>query len=164
MRVDSEITYEAGTDAVAEMLADPAFVERKCEAMGALEHSAEVSGDATGAFTATSSRTMPTDDFPDFARKMVGETVKIKQVDTWEAADADGSREGTVSVEIAGAPLKVTGRMSLRPDGAGTVQTVDAELKSSLPIIGGKLEKAAHPAIMAAIRKENQTGQKWLAE
>lgn len=164
MRVDSEIRYEADPDEVAAMLADPAFVERKCDAMGALDRSAEISGDSTGSFTATSSRTMPTDDFPDFARKMVGDTVKIKQVDAWEAPDADGSREGTVTVEIAGAPLKVTGQMSLRPDGAGTVQTVDAELKASIPIIGGKLEKAAHPAIMAAIRKEHQTGQKWLAE
>lgn len=164
MRVDSEITYEAGPDAVAAMLADRGFVELKCDRMGALERSADISGDAAGPFTAASSRTMPTDDFPDFARKMVGDTVKIKQVDTWEAAGADGSREGTVTVEISGAPLKVTGRMSLRPDGTGTVQTVDAELKASLPIIGGKLEKAAHPAIMAAIRKEHQTGQAWLAE
>jgi len=163
VRVDSQIRYEAGPAAVAAMLADPAFVERKCDAMGALERSAEVSGNSAGPFTATSSRTMPTDDFPDVARKMVGETVKIRQVDTWEAPGADGSRQGTVTVEIAGAPLKVTGRMTLRPDGAGTVQTVDGELKASMPIIGGKLEKAAHPAIMAAIRKEHQTGQKWLA-
>lgn len=164
MRVDAEITYQTGPDAVAAMLADADFVRRKCDAMGALERSAKISGSAPGAFTATSSRTMPTDDFPDVARTFVGDKVTIKQVDDWGPADADGSREGTVTVEISGAPLKVTGQMWLRPDGAGTVQTIDGELKASVPLIGGKLEKAAHPAIMAAIRKEHETGQEWLGE
>ncbi len=163
MHVEAEITYEAGPAEVAAMLADQAFVERKCDRMGALQRSVEMSGDVTGPFTATSSRTMPTTDFPDVARKFVGETVTIKQVDAWQAPEADGSREGTVDVEIMGAPLRVKGTMRLSPSGTGTLQTVDGELKASVPLIGGSLEKAAHPAIMSAIRKEQQVGREWLA-
>ncbi len=163
MRVDAEITYEASPDQVAAMLADKAFVERKCDRMGALQRSVEVSGDASGPFTATSSRTMPTDDFPDVARKFVGDTVTIKQADAWEAPAADGSREATVTVEIVGAPLRLRGTMRMSPSGAGTLQTVEGDLKASVPLIGGSLEKAAQPAIMSAIRKEQQVGREWLA-
>lgn len=164
MRVDTEIRYEADPEAVATMLADPAFVSRKCESMGALDHSVSIEGDVAAGFSATSSRTMATDTFPDVARRFVGETVVIRQVDAWEPAAADGSRDGTLTVEIAGAPIRVTGRMRLAPVDGGTVQTVDADLKASVPLLGGKLEKAAHPAITAGIRKEHRTAQAWLAQ
>lgn len=164
MHVDAEIRYPATPAQVAQMLADSDFVEGKCVAMGATQHTVLVEPDASGAFTVTSSRTMPTDDFPDVARKFVGSTVTIRQVDAWQEAGADGAREGTISVEIVGAPLKMTGGQWLRPDGPGCVQVVDGELKASVPLVGGKLEKAAEPAIRMAIRTEDRVGHAWLAE
>lgn len=163
MHVDAEIRYPATTDQVAQMLADSRFVEGKCVAMGATKQTVLVEGDASGAFTVTSSRTLPTDDFPDVARKFVGSSVTIRQVDAWQPAAADGSRQGTITVEIVGAPLRMTGDQWLRPDGAGTVQVFDGELKASIPLVGGKLESAAEPAIRMAIRKEDQVGHEWLA-
>lgn len=164
MRIDDEIRYDAGPTTVAAMLADPDFVLAKCERMGSLEHEAVVDGDAAGDFTVTSMRTLPTDDFPDVARKLVGDTVMIKQVDTWQAPGPDGSRDGTVSLKIVGQPLTLIGQMTLRPDGTGTVETVGGDLKASVPLIRGKLERAAEPAIRSAIRKEHEAGQEWLAE
>jgi len=163
MHVDAEIRYTATPAQVAQMLADSDFVEKKCVAMGATAHTVLVEGDASGAFTVTSSRTMPTDDFPDVARKFVGSTVTIRQVDDWQEAGPDGAREGSISVEIVGAPLKMTGGQWLRPDSGDTVQTVDGDLKASIPLVGSKLEKAAEPAIRMAIRTEDRVGQKWLA-
>lgn len=164
MHVDAEIRYATSPARVAEMLADSGFVERKCVAMGATRHTVLVEGDPTGAFTVTSSRTLPTTDFPDVARRFVGDTVTIRQVDAWQEAGVDGGREGTVLVEIVGAPLKMSGGQWLRPDGDACVQTVDGDLKASVPLVGGKLEKAAAPAIRAAMRKEQQVGQEWVRE
>lgn len=163
MHVDAEIRYDASPEQVAAMLADEDFVEAKCVAMGALKHTVLVEGDARGAFTVTYSRTMPTNDFPEAARRFVGDTVVIRQVDDWREPDADGSREGTLSVEITGAPVRLSGTQRLSPEGAGTVQAVDGDLKASVPIVGGKLEKAAEPALRAAMRTENRTGREWLA-
>ncbi len=163
MRVETEIRYAATPDAVGSMLADPSFVDRKCAATGALRHTATVDGDASGAFTVTTVRTMPTDTFPDIARKFVGETVDIRQVDSWDAAGTGGSRSGTVVVEIAGAPLRLTGSLSLQARDGATLQTVDGDLKASVPFIGGKLEKAAEPALKMAIRKEGEVGRQWLS-
>jgi len=164
MHVDAEIRYPATPAQVSEMLADSEFVERKCAEMGATEHTVLVEGDAAGAFTVTSSRTMPTNDFPDVARKFVGSSVQIRQTDAWQEAGSDGGREGTITVEIVGAPLRMTGGQWLRPNGDGCLQVVDGDLKASIPLVGGKLEKAAEPAIRMAIRKEDEVGHAWLAE
>jgi hypothetical protein len=162
VRVEDQIRYSASPDQVATMLADPTFVERKCAAMHALSHDAEVVGDATAEFTVTTRRTMPTDTLPDVARKFVGKTLELRQVDAWEAATADGSRAGTVVVEIIGAPMRLGGTVHLEPDGSGTVQTFSGDLKASVPLVGGKLERAAEPAFLAAIRKEHEVGAVWL--
>lgn len=163
MRVEAELRYAASPDEVGAMLADPGFVDRKCAATGALRHTAEVDGDASGAFTVTTVRTMTTGQFPDVARTFVGDTVDVKQVDEWGAADADGTRTGTVALDMVGLPMKLAGTLRLEKTGSGTVQTVDGDLKASVPIIGGKLERAAEPALQMAIRKEGEVGQTWLA-
>jgi len=163
VRIETEIRYAATPDAVGTMLADPSFVDSKCAATGALRHTVQVDGDASGAFTVTTVRTMATDTFPDVARKFVGETVDIKEVDSWEAAAADGARSGTVVVEISGAPLKLNGTLALRAHDGGTLQEIEGNLKASVPIIGGRLEKAAEPALQMAMRKEGEVGREWLA-
>jgi len=164
MRIDDTIRYDAAPAQVAAMLADPAFIDAKCELMGSLQHDAQVQGDAAGEFTVTSTRTLPTDSFPDVARKLVGATIMIKQVDQWQAPAPDGSRQGTVSMKIVGQPVNLQGTWSLGPDGGnGTVQTVQGDLKASVPLLGGKLERAAEPAIRAALRKEQQAGRTYLA-
>ena len=163
MRVEEEIRYSARPDEVAAMLADPGFVERKCAVTGALSHDAEVVGDASGAFTVTTRRTMPTDAVPDIARSFVKDGLEVRQVEAWEAPAADGTRAGTITVEVVGAPLRLNGTVRLEPDGAGTVERLSADLKASVPLIGGKLEKAAAPAFLAAIRKEQEVGTAWLA-
>lgn len=163
MKLQEEIRYDAAPDAVAAMLADPAFQADKCEQTGAIDHTVEVDGDTAGPFTVTTVRTMPTNDFPDVAKKFVGETIVIKQVDTWQAPDADGGRAGAVRMKIAGAPVELTGTMALIPGGGGTVHSLSGDLKASVPLFGGKLEKAAAPAILMGLRKEGEVGQAYLA-
>jgi hypothetical protein len=51
----------------------------------------------------------------------------------------------------------------MRPDGTGTVEDVDGDLKASVPFIGGKVEKAVGPPLRAAIAKEQEIGTRWLA-
>ena len=162
MRVEDTIHYPATPHEVAAMLADPAFVERKMVATHAISHEIEVTGDAEGPFTVTTRRTMSTSELPDIAQKFVGETLDVRQVESWDAAGPDGSRAGTVVVEIIGAPMRLTGTLRLAPDTGGTTETLAGDLKASVPLVGGKLEKAAEPAFMAGIRKEHEVGKEWL--
>jgi hypothetical protein len=157
VKVNAQIRYPASCEKVFAMLVDASFQERVCEATGALRHEVQIeTGDGTAVITTR--RELPTDDIPDYARGFVGTTLDVVRVDRWEAPAADGSREGTISLEIKGAPIRLHGTMELRPDDAGCEEAIAGDLKASIPLLGGRMEKAAEPALMSAIRKEEQVG------
>jgi len=161
VQVTAQISYPASPEAVFAMLTDEAFLKQVCEATGAVKHEVDVQENSLGA-SVTTRRELPTDQIPDFIKRFVGQTLTVLRVDLWEAAAPDGSRQGTITVEIVGAPVRMTGTLSLRPDGEGTVENVDGDLKASVPLIGGKIEKATEPAIRSALRKEERLGLAWL--
>jgi hypothetical protein len=161
--VSSEIRYEADPGRVFSMIIDPGYQEAKCAASGSLEHEVDVSTQDDGSAVVISHRTLPTDDFPDFVRSFVGSSIRLHETQRWQAPAADGSRSGSIEVELHGAPVRFTGSVALTTDGSGTYWPVEGELKASLPFLGGKIEKAAEPAVLAAIRIEQTTGTTWLA-
>lgn len=162
MRVTAEIHYAAGPGDVFTMLTDKAFQDRKLGQTGALSWDATVRAEGGGAVV-TSRRAMPTDKVPDAFRRMTGEQIDIVQTETWGPAGPGGARTGTLVVELGGMPVTMTATISLTPAGDGTVELVDGELKARVPLIGGKIERAAEPAVRAAIDAEERIGQAWLA-
>ncbi len=109
-------------------------------------------------------RDLPADGLPDFAKSMVGGTLSVTETYEWGAAAGDGSRTGTLTVEVAGAPVALRSAVRLAPTAGGSQITVDGDLKASIPLFGGKVEKAAAPAVIEAMRSEQRTGTAWLAE
>jgi hypothetical protein len=167
VHVADELRYPADPDTVFEMLCDREFQERKCRATGAVSFDVQVVRNPDGGAVITTRRQMPTDSFPDFVRSFVGDTVELVEVDTWRPADPDGSRPGSLTVAMAGTPVQMAATLRLAADGGarrpGTVQTIDGELKVKVPLIGGKIEKAAEPAIRMAIKAEQRTATAWLS-
>ncbi len=163
MKIDTQITYAADPTTVAAMTADRGFQELKCAATGALSYSVDIShsGERT---VITTTRMMPTDGFPDFAKSIVGDKLEVVEVDDWGPADGSGNRDGTISVTIANAPLKFTGVLRLAATDGGSAANIDGDLKAAIPLFGSKIEKAAAPAIVAAVRAEEKTAATWLAE
>jgi uncharacterized protein YndB with AHSA1/START domain len=163
MKISETITYAAPPETVYAMVTDRAFQERKCVEAGAQRHEASVSPDGDGARVVTK-RDLPADDLPDFAKSIVGPKLSVTETYDWGAAAADGSRSGTLTVEVAGAPVAMRGAVRLAATGSGTQITIDGDLKASIPLFGGKVEKAAAPAVVDAIRSEQRTGTAWLSE
>ena len=83
----------------------------------------------------------------------IRETVITFEVD--ELTDAAMSSR-VAKIQGAGLPWLVA-------EGDGTVQHVDGDLKASIPLIGGKIERAVLPAIEGAIRVEERESKAWLA-
>ena len=162
MKISATIDYAATPQAVFAMLADQDFQARKCAATGARSHTVSIStqGDHT---TIVSTRDLPTDDFPNFVKSMVGATLAVTETQDWGPPGAHGTRQGTLTVNIAGTPIDLAGTLSLGPGGRGSVESVQGDLKARIPLFGGKIEMAAAPAIESAIRVETETGQAWLA-
>ncbi len=163
VRLTADIRYDAAPDAVFAMLCDEDFQAQRCIATGALAHDVTVEEFDDGGVVVTAHRTMPTDQVPDFVRTFVGQTLVVSEIQDWQAADDHGSREGTLVLEIKGAPIRMTGTLSLVAEGTGAVEVIDCDLKASVPLVGGKIEKSVEPAIRSAIRVEEREGRVWLA-
>ena len=164
MKVTAQIRYAADPATTFAMLLDEGFQEQVCRATGAMSFEVSVdAGTSGGGATIRTSRRLPTDGFPDFVQKFVGDTVQVDRADTWGPAAADGSRDGTIVVEIKGAPVRLSGTLTLRPGGPGAVEDVQAELKAAVPLVGGRIEKAVEPTIRAAVATEEKVGARWLA-
>ncbi len=162
MRITDTIDHPASPERVFAMLCSEEFQNRTCARSGAQEHEATVVEHGSGV-RITTRRRMPTDDFPDLVKGMVGATVVILGVQNWGAAGPDGSRQATLTVEVEGTPVTLTGTVSLAPGGAGTIETVEGELTARVPLFAGKVEKAAAPAFLAGIRVEGRVAREWLA-
>lgn len=164
MRLSAEIRYDAAPSTVYQMISDPQFQERKLANTGALSYDVTVDSHEDGGITVTSRRELPTDRVPDFVKGFVGQTIKVEQVEEWEAVEADGVRNGSLVADVSGMPVKFTARLSLVPSGDGTLEVVQGDLKASVPLIGGRVEKATEPAIKAAVAAEERTGRDWLKQ
>ncbi len=160
------VTLDLPTDAraAAALLADPEYVHQKVRASGALEQHVDVTGDPEGAFTVTTRRALPTDQIPGHLRGFVGTRIDVRQVEAWEAPAVDGARVGTVVVEIAGAPVRLSGRTALTPAGADrTTVTYDGELRATVPLFAAAIEQATAGAIRSALEVEQDVARRWIA-
>lgn len=157
MRFHKEIRFPAAHDAVWAMLADPAFRERVAQEAGSGRHDVSVRPQG-GGLVATVRSTQSTQGLPSAATKLLGSSYQIEQEETWESP-----RAGTLRVSIPGKPGRVVGTVSLREDGAQTVQTVEAEVTVSIPLVGRKVEKVIGSALGHVLKVQQRVGADWLA-
>lgn len=170
MHLTVDLTYPAGLDEVSAMLADVEFVRWRSERAvragtpgGGTVAQADVTGSVEQGFTVVVRRNLATDQIPAQARSFVGSSLEIRQAEAWEAP-VDGRRLGTLSVEILGAPVRITGTGRLQPlaDG-GTRLVYDGDVRSTVPLFGAVVEDAAAKAVRAALEEEAEAGRAWLA-
>jgi hypothetical protein len=141
-------SFDADAETVFGLMTDPGFLERKYADQGATDISIDASG------SRVVSRRKVTVDLPGFAKKVMQPTNTVVQTDEWCDADADGRRVCRYTVEVQGVPSRIDGTVTLSPDGTGTRQDVAAEVKVSIPLLGGKLEKFAVDSGVKALAQE----------
>ncbi|GAB6901040.1 DUF2505 domain-containing protein [Kineosporia succinea] len=163
MRVNADMQYPADPGEVYAMLTDQTFQERKTGEIskGAWDVRVQQEGDSA---VIVSHRTLPSDVIPEAFRGFVGSSITVTQTEKWGPAAPDGSRAGSIDVELGGAPVRFTGTLALAPATGGTTERVEGDLKAKVPLFGAKVEKAAEPAVRAAIDAEGRIGLEWLAE
>ena len=163
MDVTTEIHYPgARIDEVVALVLDPEFRAAVCDATMAIAHEVDVQRGDDGSAVVTVNRTLPAE-VPDFIRRFVGETIELAQAETWEPADGSVTRRADLSLQVVGQPAAMTGSIVLRETSDGVHEVVRGELKVSLPFIGGKIEAEIAKGIVAAARKEQETGRTWLS-
>lgn len=141
MRMHLEHHYDADVETVFALITDADFMVRKYTAIGSTDVAVDKSEDAGGCELVLK-RTV-TVDLPGFAKRVMTPSNTAIQTENWAAAGPDGSRVCHYRVEIQGMPSSVSGTVTLSADGDGTRQDIDADVKVSIPLIGGRLEKFA---------------------
>ena len=129
--------FDADVETVYALMSDPDFCMRKYADAGATD--IQIDSDRRDGGPKLVSRRKVTVDLPGFAKRVMQPTNTVVQTDEWSAA----TRSCRYSVEVQGVPSRIDGTVTLTEEGGGTRQEVQAEVKVSIPLLGGRLEKFA---------------------
>jgi len=152
MRMHVSHHFDADVETVFARMSDPDFIMRKYADAGATD--IQVDSDHRDDAPTIVSRRKMTVDLPGFAKKVMQPTNTVAQTDEWSPADGDGQRVCRYKVEVQGVPSRIDGTVTLSADGGGTRQDVEAEVKVSIPLVGGRLEKFAVESGQKALADE----------
>jgi hypothetical protein len=98
---------------------------------------------------------------PGAVRSILNGDLVVEREERWEPAGAEYS--GTSAVSISGVPGEIRGRSRVAPRGDGTELVITAQVKVSIPLIGGKLEKVVAEQVGKLLATEAEYAEKWLA-
>lgn len=162
MKLRETLNLPLSARTAATMYADEEYTAIRKETLGAKSAAATVEGDPIGAFTVRTELAMPTDKVPDIVRPFVGSSVTIREEQSWSAPEPDGSRTGTMSLEVVGTPAGMKASLRLAPTGELTSSVdIDGDLVAKIPLLGSKLEKAALPYVSKVLRAEEKSAKKY---
>jgi hypothetical protein len=162
MALSASTSLPHSVDSVTAVFVNEDFLRHTSELVGGTLESFTVDGDTAGAFSTTTVRTIPTNRMPEMARKFVGESLKVTQLELWDAPAADGSRQSNITLKVSGAPLDVNAVQRLVSDGGSTRIELEGTVTSSMPFLGGKIAEAAEPMVGKALNIQSTQAQAWL--
>ncbi len=157
MQLRHEVTYDAPLAEVFAMLSDPAFRQAAAEAMGVISADVSITPQGDG-ISVRIDQVQATEGIPGFAKRFAGDTTRAVQVEDWSSRTG-----GTISIETPGKPTSIKGTLTLAESGGRTTETLEAEVKVKVPLIGGKLESLMGDLVVKGMDKEHATGVAWLA-
>lgn len=164
MDISIDLHFPVPTDDAVRLVNDEDFIRFKAQRSGSRLLQVDLTAGADGSHTSAVRRSIPSDQIPAQVRTFVGGELELRQTEAWaEPRTAPGGeRFGTVSVEITGAPVRMTGAIRLVPTDGGSVMTYSGEVRSSIPLFGAAVESAAADAIVQALSAEEAAAQEWI--
>ena len=135
----------------------------KYESMGHRDVHVFESERADGSLRVVSSRVVDVD-LPGFAKRVLRPTNTMRQTDTWTRR-SDESWEGVVDVDVQGAPIHISGSMTLTASGGRTVHSVALRVDVKVPIVGGRIaDWAGKGDVRRSLDGEFAFNEGWLRE
>jgi hypothetical protein len=157
--VQIEHEYGVPPRQVLDVLTDAEFLRARGERFGAPAPST-VERAATGAIV-TTPRQIPLGEVPSAFRRYVGDG-QLLQTDTFN--EVSDERVGGIWVTDAGsAPVTMQGTHSITAAGGGSRYVVTADVKVSVPFVGGMLAGEVTKFLGKLVRKEQEFLAEWLA-
>jgi uncharacterized protein YndB with AHSA1/START domain len=135
-----EQKYNAPIDKVFSLLTDPKWLEARSLALG--EISASVKTKKSGGKVVLTMKRRVRRDLPGLLARVLSPESDLVFEETW-LADEHGGRNGTLTMDAIGQPVKMTAEFELVPSGKGCVYRISHKCRSGVPLIGGAVEKFA---------------------
>jgi hypothetical protein len=156
MRLRHELAYDAPPADVLAMLGDPLYWDKVAAATGALSSTATIGTEGTTTRVVIDQEQQVAG-VPSFAKKFVGDSTRAITTQVWDGTQA------SFQVETPGKPTSINGTATVAENGTGSTLTYDLEVKASVPLVGGKLEKLVVELTTDGFEKEQTVGAAWLA-
>jgi hypothetical protein len=163
MKMRVETTSPATVEQTFASRVEQSVRERACRESGALSYEVRIEHASDGGARVHVRRVMPAR-VPEIARRFVGETISIDQVEQWSALGPTGTRTAVVNVTVKGQPASMTGSMVLSPTPDGSTELVTGEVKVAIPFLGRQIEPEIVKVIESALRIEQRVGGDWVRE
>jgi hypothetical protein len=161
MKLREEIAYPADVEAVFAMLCDPAFRSQVCEATYAIDHSVSVHSEGD-LVVVSIVRVMPAD-VPAVVRQVVGDRIKIEQIERWAVAERAGRRTAELSLKVLGQPASMFGRIALAAVDGATRGIIEGDLNVNVPFFGGRLANEMVKGFRFALSVEADVAKDYLS-
>ncbi|HET6153485.1 MAG TPA: DUF2505 domain-containing protein [Marmoricola sp.] len=160
MKLRHEHAYDAAPAAVLAMMTEPGFWDLVAVATAAISSVTTVEADG-GATRVVTDSDQPVVGVPSFAKKFAGDSARAITTAVWSGSTA------AYTVDTPGKPTTLAGTITVTEASTGSIagSTVvyDLELKASVPLIGGKLERLMGQLTSEGFDKEHAVGVAWLA-
>lgn len=160
MDLHGEQRYSAPVEKLFALYTDEDFLTAMSQDGGATDVHVDVRRDGDSATVVTTR--MEAVDVPSFARRILSDRMPVTQTEEWEPPSGDG-RRGTWKVSVKGVPSSMGGTYLLTADAQGARLVIDGQVKVSVPLIGGKLEKTAAEAFESSLRRQHEFTERRLA-
>lgn len=158
MELKKSINYPATPDQVAALSLNPDFMKARIARAG-LNNAVVEGGDGRVRATIT----VDASDLPSKVAKFVPKGISVVLEETW-AQDANGTWNGTTNIDPGKAPVEARATSTLVANGDSTLREVNAVVKVSIPLIGGRIESEVASRIDALLSVEESLAAEWLAK
>ncbi|HET7313612.1 DUF2505 domain-containing protein, partial [Salinisphaera sp.] len=152
MKFQETFDFDHPADVILKMFGDKNYYLAKYEEMGANAPDVLDTESAGDRFSITVRHALDASrlKFPDFIKSRIGDRLYLRQTDTWQLDKG----EGRLDIEIEKMPVEIGSKLVLADHGNGSRLTLDFDIKASVPLVGGRIEKAVAGPISRHVQKD----------
>lgn len=162
----TRFTHSARIDAPVETVfhsyGEEAYWRDRLSAVGSAKDTLDDFVVADDAITVIVTQHIPDDEIPDIARKLLPGGLTIVRTSTYTGFDGRSYR-GSANADAAGGLGRIEGGTEAVPEGEAALESLSGQVKVSVPLLGGKLEKLVVAYLDQAFEAEYRHLNRWIA-
>ncbi|WP_206192465.1 DUF2505 domain-containing protein [Scrofimicrobium canadense] len=162
MKFQEDYAYPAAFDRIWQMYQDPDYTVKRLAAAHLDDAQVQVKGDDSK-FRVEVSALIPASDLPSVAQRFVKSDVQVTLVEEWTRSGTDAAT-GTSQIVAKGAPVSFTSQSTLTGAGNETQRSMSGDVKVSIPLVGGRIEKEAVKYVPRLVQGELDASSVWLEQ